>query len=355
VAFTAAGLALFAYFVWRAGPAEIWANVSKIGWGFAAILLVSGLRFVVRALAWTLCFEPPYRLKFRHAFSAYLIGDSAGNVVPLGLVVSEPTKVALVRDRVPFEAGLSAIAVENIFYMVSVALFILCGAAALLASFQLPNVLRYSSYGTIAGALFIIALAAYALKHRWRFLTAALDWAARRGTGRRALGRRREKVTAFEDRIYGFYEHGQRRFPARLACEFAFHLLGVAEAFVTIALISGTQPSLLSAFLFESVNRIITVAFKFVPLRAGVDELGTGELARVLSFGMTAGVTLAIVRKARTIFWMAVGVLLLFSRGLTLRGVAEEAGRAQSSARGETRQKSEIEVETEGGGFPVAD
>jgi hypothetical protein len=342
IIFAVAGLALFVYFVWRAGPAEVWANISNIGWGFAVILALGGLRFVVRSLAWTLCFEPPHRLRFRDAFCAYLIGDSAGNVVPLGIVVSEPTKAALVRGSVPFAAGFSAVAVENIFYMLSTALFIFCGAAALLASFALPNVLRYSSYGVIAGALAFVLLAAYALKRQLRFLTAALDWTAARGLGRGAIERRREKVASFEDRIYGFYEHNQRRFVPILLCELSFHALGVAEAFITIALISGTQPSLLSAFFFESVNRIITVAFKFVPLRAGVDELGTGQLARVLSFGMTAGVTLAVVRKARTIFWMAVGVLLLVARGLSLRTVAEEAERAQAAALGEPPQESGV-------------
>src|SRR5947209_14983 len=227
-AFALLGLGLFAYFVWRAGPGEIWSNVSKIGWGFAAILGLGGLRFIVRALAWTLCFEPPYRLKFRHAFSAYLIGDSAGNVVPLGIVVSEPTKVALVRERVPLVAALSAIAVENIFYMVSVALFISCGAAALLAEFPLPKALRLSSYGIIAGALVVLLLAAYALGRQWRFLTAALDRASARGFGRGAHARRREKVAAFEDRLYGFYERRRARFLPIILCEAAFHLLGVA-------------------------------------------------------------------------------------------------------------------------------
>src|SRR5687768_12396051 len=60
--FALAGLGLFAYFVWRAGPAEIWSNISKIGWGFVAIILLAGLRFAVRAEAWTLCFEEPNRL-----------------------------------------------------------------------------------------------------------------------------------------------------------------------------------------------------------------------------------------------------------------------------------------------------
>jgi Lysylphosphatidylglycerol synthase TM region len=338
-AFALLGLALFAYFVWRAGPGEIWSNVSRIGWGFAGILALGGLRFVVRALAWTLCFEPPHRLRYRDAFTAYLIGDSAGNVVPLGLVVSEPTKAALVRERVPLGATVSALAVENIFYMVSVALFISCGAAALLAAFPLPKALRLSSYGIIAGALVLFVLAFYALRRQWRFLSAALDRLASRGVGQGGHARRREKVAGFEDRLYGFYERRRSRFLPIILCEAAFHMLGVAEAFLTISLISAVAPTLLSAFLFESVNRVITVVFKFVPLRAGVDEMGTGQLARLLSFGEAAGVTLAIVRKARTLFWMMVGVALLAARGLSLREVAARAERAQGEAVGETREQ----------------
>ena len=334
--FAVVGLGLFAYFIWAAGPSEVWSNISKIGWGFALILLLAGLRFGVRTLAWILCFEPPHRLGFFEAFRAYLIGDAAGNVVPVGIVVSEPAKAALASSaRVPFNASFSAIAVENIFYMLSVALFIFCGAAALLANFHLTKVLRYSSYGIIASALVFIAFAAYALRRQWRFLSAALRWTAERGLGRRAFERRSARVSAFEDKIYGFYERRGARFLPIFLCEAAFHLLGVIEGYITIALISGAQPTALSAFLFESVNRVITVVFKFVPLRAGIDELGTGQLARVLAFGVAAGVTLAIVRKARMIFWMAAGVALLLGRGLSIRGVAEEAQQAQAAALGE--------------------
>ena len=204
-----------------------------------------------------------------------------------------------------------------------------------LAAFPLPKVLRYSSYGIVAGAGLFVAFAAYALKREWRFLSATLRWTAERGLGRKALERRLTRVTAFEERIYGFYGRNQRRFPFIVLCEATFHALGVAESYLTIWLVSDTRPTVLSAFLFESVNRVITVVFKFIPLRAGIDELGTGHLARVLAFGMAAGVTLAIVRKARLVFWMAVGVSLLVAHGLSLRGVTEEAERARAAALGE--------------------
>ena len=67
------------------------------------------------------------------------------------------------------------------------------------------------------------------------------------------------------------------------------------------------------------------MAFKFIPLRMGVDEAGTGRVSKILQFTEAAGVTLAIVRKARDVFWAFVGVLLLLHRGLSLRKAAHDA------------------------------
>ncbi|HLM58075.1 MAG TPA: lysylphosphatidylglycerol synthase domain-containing protein [Pyrinomonadaceae bacterium] len=335
VLFAVAGLALFAYFVWKAGPAEIWANISRLGAGFLLVVLLGGMRFGVRAGAWTLCVEPPHRLGVFEAFKAFLVGDTAGNVVPLGLVVSEPTKAAYVRERLAAEPTLGSLAVENIFYMLSVALFMLSGAGALLLSFPLPKVLRGASIGVVVGTVLFLLFALFALRRQWKFLTWALEHAGRRGLGRKALERRRARVAALEDRVYGFYERSRSRFLPILLLESSFHLLGVTEAYLTLSLISDLVPTPLQAFLFESVNRVINVVFKFVPLRAGIDELGTGQLARVLAFGTAAGVTLAVVRKARMVVWMGVGVSLLVARGLSIRKVAAEAAAARGAERKE--------------------
>ena len=107
IIFALAGLALFGYMVWQAGVEKIWGELRGLSYGFLIIIALSGFRFAVRTLAWTLCFEAPHRLGFRDAFKAYLMGDAVGNVVPLGIVVSEPTKVCFVRDRVPLLAATS--------------------------------------------------------------------------------------------------------------------------------------------------------------------------------------------------------------------------------------------------------
>ncbi|HEV2764566.1 MAG TPA: lysylphosphatidylglycerol synthase transmembrane domain-containing protein [Pyrinomonadaceae bacterium] len=333
--FAALGLALFVYFVRKAGVGEVWEFIRRLGAGFLVILALSGFRFAVRTLAWTLCFEPPHRLRFRDAFRAYLIGDAAGNIVPLGIVVSEPAKVALVRERVPLVAGFSAIAVENMFYSLSVALFVFAGAAALLLSFPLPKLLRWSSVGILCGVAVFLSAAYMVVRLRLKVLSGLVERLSARGVGRRVLESRAGRVRALEERVYGFYERNRSRFLPILLLEACFHLAGVAEAYVTLYFITGAPPSLLNAFALESVNRVINVVFKFVPMRVGVDEAGTGKLTEALKLGTGVGVALAIVRKARMLVWTGVGVALLIGRGLSLRAVADEAERARETAMGE--------------------
>jgi len=332
IIFAVGGLLLFAYYVWKAGPQTIWLNITQLGAGFIVVLLISAVRPFVRAVAWTRCFESGVRLRVRDAFKAYLAGDALGSLTPLGMVVSEPAKAAFVRDRVPVVASISALAVENLFYMLSVALFIFAGTAALLLSFPLNAKLRLATYVTLAVVLVFISLGYLMVRRQWRFLSGALQVLHRRGFARRFVEARRERIHAIEDRIYGFYANHRSRFLPILLLEGCFHLAGVAEVYATLYFILGTPPAFtdlaLAAFVLESVNRVINVIFKFVPMRVGVDEAGTGLFTKVLRFGTTAGVTLAIIRKARVFVWTAIGVTVLVRRGLSLRSMAREAEEA---------------------------
>ena len=68
------------------------------------------------------------------------MGDALGNIIPfVSVAVSEPSKAVFVKDRVPLMVGLSALAIENIFYALSVAIFICAGTTTLLLSFSLPK------------------------------------------------------------------------------------------------------------------------------------------------------------------------------------------------------------------------
>jgi len=118
-----------------------------------------------------------------------------------------------------------------------------------------------------------------------------------------------------ETRIYTFASRRRGAVPAIAAAEIGFHALGVAENYLTLWTLTGAAPSFLTAFIFETTNRLITVLFKVVPMRFGVDEAGTGYVAQLLGLGERTGVAIAIIRKLRTLFWALIGGILLVREG----------------------------------------
>jgi glycosyltransferase 2 family protein len=318
VLFALLGLLLFAYFVRKAGVDQIVSGIKRLGAGYLLIIAISSIRHIVRALAWTKCFEAPHKLRFRDAFAARLMGDALGNIIPfISMAVSEPSKAVFARHKVPLMAGLSAIALENIFYSLSVVLFIFSGTAALLLSFPLPAPLRYASIGALVITASIAPLGYLVIYKQWKFLSGAVSFLHRRGIAMSWTERAIPRVQTLEERIYGFYVRNGRLFLPIFGLELCFHLAGVAEIYTTLTFISVVAPTLLAAFILESVNRVINVVFKFIPFRLGVDEGGSEMVTKVLGLAKGAGVTLAIVRKSRDIFWTTVGVALMVRRGLS--------------------------------------
>jgi hypothetical protein len=183
--------------------------------------------------------------------------------------------------------------------------------------------LSYASIVALVATLIVAPLVYFLIRKQWNFLSGALNLAGNRGIARDWTRKMSPRARSLEERIYGFYQRNQRSFIGIFALELCFHMAGVLEIYTTLSFISPVAPTLLTAFILESVNRIINVAFKFVPLRTGVDEAGTGMLSKVLGFTTAIGVTLAIVRKGRDLFWATIGVALMIRKGFSLKQVSE--------------------------------
>lgn len=308
----AGGLALLVWVVVRVGVAEITADVRQVGWGLALIVGLGGFRFLLRAAAWRLCLDPPHRLHLRDAFAAVICGDAIGNLTPLGPLVGEPAKAAFVRGRVALTPALTALAIENLLYTLSAAAMIAAGMVAMLVRFQLPPDVRGVGELAIAGTFTLFVTALWMLWRQPALMSRALAVAP-------PLRKHADRVRQLEEEIYTFAARHRAALPALAAAEIGFHVLGVAEIYLTLWLLNVTAPTLLTAFLFETANRLITVVFKFVPLRLGVDEAGTAIFAPLIGLPAKTGLALAIIRKARMLFWAAAGGVLLVREGLSAR------------------------------------
>jgi hypothetical protein len=320
----AGGLVLLAVVIRQVGAANIVLNIRQVGWGLVAIIAIGGLRFLLRAIAWRLCLEPPHTMPLRDAFAAVICGDAIGNLTPLGPLVGEPAKAAFVRGRVPVGPAVTALVIENVLYTLSAAAMIAGGMVALLVRFQLPAV--YARAGEVAVgatlALFIVAL--WLLWRQPAIISRALRFAP-------PLRKHEDRIRELESQVYTFASrHPSALVPLAMA-ELGFHAFGVAEVYLTLWLLNVASTSLLTAFLFETANRLITVLFKFIPLRLGVDETGTAMFAQLIGLTALTGLSLGIIRRARVLFWAAAGGILLVREGFVSRSPRVPPGSPEHS------------------------
>jgi Lysylphosphatidylglycerol synthase TM region len=296
------GTALFAWSISALGLAKIQDAFVRIGWGFGAILLLSGAREAVRTLAWTRTIEGPVRLSFQDAFRARLAGEALNNLLPMGMLVGEPMKAEHVGHRLPFATAFSALVVEFAFYGVSLVLLFGAGVVTLFPS---------------SAVLFVavIALMIVPLVRNGNGRTGIAE--PRDSSGQHVanvITRVLEKMRRLGDPVLRFAVLDPGRAWRLVVLEAAFQLFAVAEVYLTLALITPQHVAWSSALALETVSRAVTILFKMLPMRLGVDEAGAAVVADRLGLGSASGITLALVRRMRSLCWSAVGIVFVLMR-----------------------------------------
>lgn len=291
------GAVLFAFAIRDVGWFEVVAGIRRVGWGLLPVLALAGLRFVIRAEAWRRCMIPSARISLSQAWGAYLAGDALGNVTPLGLLASEPTKVFLIRHRLATRQAASSLALDVFAYSTSVVAVVAAGVVALMLTLPLPDVWRSAAAAAIVTLTAGVVIA-------WRLVGGTWDEArGPRPEWRARLSALRESVLA---RSAGH--------PSRLWSVFALHALFHVCAAVEVYLVLwwlGASPRVSDAVIFSALDRVVIVLFKFVPFRIGVDEASAGGMAALLGWPAATGVTLALVKKLRSLAWAGVGLLFI--------------------------------------------
>ncbi|MFN0138693.1 MAG: lysylphosphatidylglycerol synthase transmembrane domain-containing protein [Pyrinomonadaceae bacterium] len=323
VLLTLFGIGLFGYFIYAVGFYEIVEGVDRFGIaGFAVILMLYFLRLMTRAQAWKMCVHEPDRLHLRDTVPAVIIGEALSSTIPLGILISGTSKAIAVRKKIPLVAGLSSVATENLFYSLVTSLLLIAGAAVMLRTYAVDEGLIFTVNVLIATVTILLLLGILMVVRQWHFASAFVNWLYEKGFLRRLLETNRHEVRRFEDLIYSFYRKYPRRFLPVCFLEVLYHALGIAEIWYILSRISDAIPSLLNAFLLETVSRLVTIIFKLVPFVIGVDEAGAQFVGETVSLGAGVAVTLAIIRKGRILFWTAVGVILIIKRGLSIREIS---------------------------------
>lgn len=305
------GATLLVLLIRAVGVEPIFQALGQIHYGFFILLGLAGLRHAMRTLSMRVAVAREHRrFNFWQAFTTRLAGETISFFTFTGPVLGEATKAALLRKRVPLASAVQALAVDNLLYNLSVAVFISSGALVMLLTYDLPVGARLPLMGIAAGMAFVITLVAWAVISDVMPVTAAVDFFIRRGWKANWFRSKREHFHQVEENVYDFYKKRPQTFFTMLACDFGAHATTVAEVAAVLWML-GFEPGVGVSYIIDSLTKVINLVFSFVPATIGVYEGGTGLILNTLGYAVATGLTIGIVRKASMIVWALVGLVML--------------------------------------------
>jgi len=245
------------------------------------------------------------------------MGESVTDLSPAGPILGETLRVWAVSKSIPSRFGVTSVVVEDLIYSLGTASFVLAGFLILLVSTARSHPLI-----ELGGAIILLALATIILKivlQRSPLLGKLFLRVRNSARGQALLARYGQTLRVSEAGIREFFRSRRRVFLGVLLIEIVVNLISFGETYLILKSATA-HASFLNAYLVESANRCAQLVASFVPFGLGVDEGTTTATLQSLGRSLSEGVSVAAIRKIRSLFWDFVGLGLVAHFMIARRG-----------------------------------
>jgi hypothetical protein len=305
------GLGLLGYLVFRTGPGVVWKQLQGVGWGLALIIILGGFSQFIKTCAWRQAFTCDISgLSWSRSFVAQLVSDGFGQFGVAGKVVGEGARISLLGRLVPLSNALSAGAIDGALHTFTAVVVTVLGISASLM--LAPVSVSWRMYAVLLMAVLasVVILAAVAIARRWPLMGNAIRAIGRLPRLQNWVSGKQPIVDSAEHNLLYFHREAPAAFWATLIFNLLWHMLAVVEVYVILRFM-GTGFTLGGAFIVEGLTKVINLVGALNPGNFGTYEGGSMLIAKMFGVASTTGLTLALCRRARTVFWAGVGAVCL--------------------------------------------
>ena len=304
------GIAILALVAGEIELEEVAALVIQVGWGFAVVIGVYFLAFVIDSFSWQLALTgvPLDAVWLYRMWKVRMVGEVFNSVLPAAGMGGEPVKAVLLNKHygVGFRESTASLILAKTINLIALVAFLAAGFILMAYSPALPG--SFKSVAALGlGALALGILLLFAVQ-KLKITSLTGSW-----IGRRRLGQRLEDllhhVRDMDDRLAGFYSGHGVRFAGAVGLALINWLLGAVEIYVTM-IFFGRPISLADAWIIESAAQLVRAGTFFIPASIGAQE-GTFLLVYGAMTGSpTLGAAVAVVRRLREVIWILWGLFL---------------------------------------------
>jgi len=316
----AGGVVVLVFLVIRIGAGPIVSVLSRMAWWqLVLICLPYGLIMAVDTLGWRYAFADKSAPYWRMLL-ARIAGEALNLVTTLGSVGGEAVKVWLLRSAVSYEASVPSVIIAKTTSTIAQTLLLVVGLVVAKAFVPVK--------GDVISAMF--ALLAVETLLVGGFLVTQLAGLVRRAGGLLAWAGLIEDSSYAErldESLRGFYRHRWHRFLLSVAFHFCGWLLGALEV-AAMLFVLDIPAGVATATVIEAVGSGVRFATFLVPGSLGVLEGANTGLFVALGLGASAGLAFSLVRRARQLVWIGIGLLVLMAASLQAKTAAAAPRRA---------------------------
>ena len=292
------GIVLLTYLVWRTGPANLLENIRTLGWGLAVIVALGGVAHVVKTWAWQLTLLDEKRhVSFARLLGLRLASEAAGQLGLFGQAFGETLRVSLLNSTIPLACRITSVALDRALFIFSTMVVTIAGLLTLLLIAPLPARVALAAILVVLALLVSMIFLAFAVWKRWPVLSRIAGRWLKPGS----------VIQSVEHDLLGFWHRAPKIFWMSLALNISCQLLAILEVYLTLTLM-GFHIGIAGALSIEALTKLINTLGGLTPGNVGLYEGGNMLIAKLFGFTAAAGLTVALTRRFRAIFWAIIGV-----------------------------------------------
>ena len=336
------GAALFGYLVWQAGPSRLWENAVKVGWGFIWVLAAAGISHVFKTWAWHLTLDDhKHKISFLRLLGLRLGAEAAGQLGIVGQTFGDSVRAARLSPDIPKANGLASVTLDRGLYLATGIIVLVAGLVGALPVLSHSHALR------LYAGLFAVALSVFwlmtllAMRKRWQVISKSARLLAKVPFLKRWIKTEYALIQSVENALLDFHHNSGGAFWKSFFLTLASHFMSVMEVCLVLHLM-GVKFGFLSALAIEAMTKLVNAVGSINPGNFGTFEGGNILIAKMFGLSAPIGLTLALARRMRALFWTAVGGICLFIlTKSSSRGNAEGQRTAPNPPEENTREETD--------------
>ena len=322
------GMVLLVWLVLRTGTALVLQQIKTIGWwGFGVVLLLGGLSHLIKTWSWRLTFQCEIRnISLARTLGLRLISEAIAILGLPGQVLGEAARVSLLGSDVPMANSISSVTLDRGLFIVTSAIISFAGMIAAVLLLSLSHTWRVYALLSALGSAALLIACGVAIGRRWQLFSGMARAIGRLGWIKTWLDGKQSVIEAAENNLFDFFHKTPGIFWGSLVLNLATHATAILEVYLLLFFM-GTRKSLIVALVVEALTKIINVVGALNPGNVGTFEGGNIIVARLIHISGGAGLTIALCRRVRILFWAAIGAICLtvMSRSRQSKMVITEA------------------------------